>query len=249
MDETRGPPEVCREQKVLAPECLVDPRAQDQSPIHSTLSHARQHDQLPLPNGRGWLVLRGGLSCRPWSVSEGFGVEGSGGSGQIEEGCGRCGLSRWDGVRWSVKRQACQEWDSNPRLQGRLRPERSALDRSAILTAGLGRRPLASQAPGAQARTSRPDGTASRGRHGSGRVWPRLGARAAGLARRPLPCQSTDDGTLLGARVPPGAGPDPRPAAPRLSPQHAGWPGCVTPASRRDPASVARNHSHSAPVA
>ena len=28
----------------------------------------------------------------------------------------------------------CQKWDSNPRLQSRLRPERSALDRSAILT-------------------------------------------------------------------------------------------------------------------
>ena len=28
----------------------------------------------------------------------------------------------------------CQKWDSNPRLQKRLRPERSALDRSAILT-------------------------------------------------------------------------------------------------------------------
>lgn len=83
----------------------------------------------------------------------------------------RCGLSRWDGARWSIKRQACQEWDSNPRLQGRLRPERSALDRSAILTAGLGRRPLASQATGAQARTSRLDGTARRGRRGSGRVW------------------------------------------------------------------------------
>ena len=27
-----------------------------------------------------------------------------------------------------------QKWDSNPRLQRRLRPERSALDRSAILT-------------------------------------------------------------------------------------------------------------------
>ena len=32
------------------------------------------------------------------------------------------------------KNTACQKWDSNPRLQGRLRPERSALDRSAILT-------------------------------------------------------------------------------------------------------------------
>ena len=32
------------------------------------------------------------------------------------------------------KMEYCQKWDSNPRLQGRLRPERSALDRSAILT-------------------------------------------------------------------------------------------------------------------
>ena len=32
------------------------------------------------------------------------------------------------------KVEYCQKWDSNPRLQGRLRPERSALDRSAILT-------------------------------------------------------------------------------------------------------------------
>ena len=30
--------------------------------------------------------------------------------------------------------EKCQKWDSNPRLQRRLRPERSALDRSAILT-------------------------------------------------------------------------------------------------------------------
>lgn len=42
---------------------------------------------------------------------------------------------------------ACQEWDSNPRLQGRLRPERSALDRSAILTPGPAGRPLACLAP------------------------------------------------------------------------------------------------------
>lgn len=47
------------------------------------------------------------------------------------------------GLRWALpsggraKRSGCQEWDSNPRLQGRLRPERSALDRSAILTALL----------------------------------------------------------------------------------------------------------------
>ncbi|XP_054103529.2 uncharacterized protein LOC128930089 [Callithrix jacchus] len=42
-----------------------------------------------------------------------------------------------------TKRSACQEWDSNPRLQGRLRPERSALDRSAILTARRGPSPFA----------------------------------------------------------------------------------------------------------
>lgn len=42
-----------------------------------------------------------------------------------------------------AKRLSCQEWDSNPRLQGRLRPERSALDRSAILTAAVGASPLA----------------------------------------------------------------------------------------------------------
>ena len=51
-----------------------------------------------------------------------------------------------------AKRWACQEWDSNPRLQGRLRPERSALDRSAILTAGLGAWPLPWLGPGADAR-------------------------------------------------------------------------------------------------
>ena len=35
------------------------------------------------------------------------------------------------------KKLVCQKWDSNPRLQSRLRPERSALDRSAILTCYL----------------------------------------------------------------------------------------------------------------
>ena len=31
-----------------------------------------------------------------------------------------------------AKRLACQEWDSNPCLQGRLQPERRALDHSAM---------------------------------------------------------------------------------------------------------------------
>ena len=37
-------------------------------------------------------------------------------------------------VMYLGEEKVCQEWDSNPRLQSRLRPERSALDRSAILT-------------------------------------------------------------------------------------------------------------------
>lgn len=78
-------------------------------------------------------------------------------------------------MRWSVKRQACQEWDSNPRLQGRLRPERSALDRSAILTAGLGRRPLASQATGDRRPGARKRASAD-GAPGQAPVWPRLAA-------------------------------------------------------------------------
>lgn len=61
------------------------------------------------------------------------------------------------GLRWALpsggraKRSGCQEWDSNPRLQGRLRPERSALDRSAILTARRGASPLAWLGPRANA--------------------------------------------------------------------------------------------------
>src|SRR4029434_10116984 len=35
----------------------------------------------------------------------------------------------------TLKGSSCQKWDSNPRLPERLRPERSALDRSAIQTA------------------------------------------------------------------------------------------------------------------
>lgn len=62
------------------------------------------------------------------------------------------GALEWGWVCRGGKRRSCQEWDSNPRLQGRLRPERSALDRSAILTAGLGSRRLASQASSAHAR-------------------------------------------------------------------------------------------------
>ena len=40
------------------------------------------------------------------------------------------------------ERVICQGWDSNPRLQSRLRPERSALDRSATLTCIVGTRYL-----------------------------------------------------------------------------------------------------------
>lgn len=59
---------------------------------------------------------------------------GGGGTACVEKGSG---ARRTRAFVRRAKRLACQEWDSNPRLQGRLRPERSALDRSAILTAGL----------------------------------------------------------------------------------------------------------------
>lgn len=91
-------------------------------------------------------------------------------------------------VCWGGKRRGCQEWDSNPRLQGRLRPERSALDRSAILTAGLGSRPLASQASGAHARAL------------IDADWTRRGARA-GAGPAASGCSScgprTDNSSLL----------------------------------------------------
>lgn len=62
------------------------------------------------------------------------GVQVAGGTACVEKGSG---ARRTGAFVRRAKRLACQEWDSNPRLQGRLRPERSALDRSAILTAGL----------------------------------------------------------------------------------------------------------------
>ena len=63
-----------------------------------------------------------------------MGVQVAGGGACVQQGSGAWRTGAF--VR-RAKRLACQEWDSNPRLQGRLRPERSALDRSAILTAGL----------------------------------------------------------------------------------------------------------------
>ena len=67
--------------------------------------------------------------------TEGAFCGGAGGGGRacVEKGSG---ARRTGAFVRRAKRLACQEWDSNPRLQGRLRPERSALDRSAILTAG-----------------------------------------------------------------------------------------------------------------
>ena len=59
---------------------------------------------------------------------------GGGGPACVEKGCGS---GRTGAFVRRAKRLACQEWDSNPRLQGRLRPERSALDRSAILTTAV----------------------------------------------------------------------------------------------------------------
>lgn len=120
-----------------------------------------------------------------------------------------------------AKRGACQEWDSNPRLQGRLRPERSALDRSAILTAGLGASPLAWLGPGANAGAGwRLCGCARDGaRAGSGRPgarpadWPPRRSRRppAPLAHPRLCTQRAPSGQPLAPPPPP---PLPSPALP-----------------------------------
>ena len=47
--------------------------------------------------------------------------------------CAR-GLAIGKQKNMNVSKENCQKWDSNPRLEERLRPKRSALDRSAILT-------------------------------------------------------------------------------------------------------------------
>lgn len=118
-------------------------------------AHAPPPRPTPAPQQQ---KLAGVESSRSRCVGESWGGEESVGAGEFHEGGKRCGV--WGGVRGSghvcihagCKRRGCQEWDSNPRLQGRLRPERSALDRSAILTAGVRSTSLASQASGAHAR-------------------------------------------------------------------------------------------------
>lgn len=120
----------------------------------------------------------------------------------------------WGCVCPGCKRRGCQEWDSNPRLQGRLRPERSALDRSAILTAGVRPSSLASQASGAHAR-AQADLTRRGARAGAGLAA--SGCSSCGPAPpRPEPARRVDVERLLGARVAPGPGRDPRGTA-----QHA----------------------------
>ena len=118
-------------------------------------------------------------------------------------------------VRLIQKRRQCQEWDSNPRLQGRLRPERSALDRSAILTAGLAGR-VAARLAGTRR-------GASPGALGGPRAAPRQAARQAGRQAGRRPSGVGVDG--VGARRPqvaprtqPGPGrAGPSPAAPLLA--------------------------------
>ena len=97
--------------------------------------------------GRVWARGRQGgrksssCSCSPLARKEALrrtegswcGGAGGGGRACVEKGSG---AGRTGAFVRRAKRLACQEWDSNPRLQGRLRPERSALDRSAILTHG-----------------------------------------------------------------------------------------------------------------
>lgn len=140
--------------------------------------------QARVPGGKGLQGGKGLWLYAGWGPGEGWGRGWAGG-----------------------KRLACQEWDSNPRLQGRLRPERSALDRSAILTAGRSASPLGwlrpdappSAAPlggrGAPRRAGVwvSGGRAHAGRRGAKLSPPRSPCRAAlaphpaGLWRRPPP--------------------------------------------------------------
>lgn len=125
------------------------------------------------------------------------------------------------GVGCGGKRRGCQEWDSNPRLQGRLRPERSALDRSAILTAVWApahsprRRPAPTRA--------RPDADLTR-RGARAGVGPVASGCSSCVPSPPNSCllrlarcqrQRVDVETLLGARAPTGPGPDARSPAGR----------------------------------
>ena len=137
------------------------------------------------------------------------------------------------GVGCGGKRRGCQEWDSNPRLQGRLRPERSALDRSAILTAVWApahsprRRPAPTRA--------RPDADLTR-RGARAGVGPVASGCSSCVPSPPNSCllrlarcqrQRVDVETLLGARAPPGPGPDARSPAGRQARRSR----CVAPAS------------------
>ena len=165
------------------------------------------------------VCVRAGARSR--SEPEAARVEGSElGPGQRVLGCeaGRGGERVWSRPGWRgccvgrAKRWACQEWDSNPRLQGRLRPERSALDRSAILTAGVGASPLAWLGRGANAGVL--------GRHGAwlAAVWVRKGRDTRGGP----------------GGAPPAASPPPPPARlPSLSHPHPQLP--AGPVQRRRP--------------
>lgn len=106
-----------------------------------------------MPGGKGLQGGKGLWLYAGWGPGEGWGRGWAGG-----------------------KRLACQEWDSNPRLQGRLRPERSALDRSAILTAGRSASPLGWLRPDA------PPSAAPLGGRGAPR---RAGVWVSGAGRTP----------------------------------------------------------------
>ena len=139
------------------------------------------------------------------------------GPGQRVLGCeaGRGRERVWSRPGWRgccvgrAKRWACQEWDSNPRLQGRLRPERSALDRSAILTAGVGASPLAWLGRGANAGVL--------GRHGArlAAVWVRKGRDTRGGPGGARPAASPPPPPPPPARLPSLSHPHPQlPAGP-----------------------------------
>lgn len=174
---------------------------------------------------------RRGVRARHWAPSAR--VQGrSGGSGRTRLAMGRGrGPPRSRVPVGRAKRWACQEWDSNPRLQGRLRPERSALDRSAILTAGLGASPLAWLGPRANA--------------GGGR---RLCGRARDGTRAPADQEPRQPTGLAPAPAPPSPLAHPRPRTQRpasgqpVSPPWAPPPPPPPPLGRRRPPSSAPAH-------
>lgn len=130
---------------------------------------------------------------------------------------------------------ACQEWDSNPRLQGRLRPERSALDRSAILTPGPAGRPLACLAP--NVKPPPPPRTPPPSSWPPALVAPGLGAPAQSPAHRRRAAWASPGGDAVDAPQ------VPQPLSPSSAPRRrraVSWSQGAGPSSQTEPCGASR---------